>query len=148
MKNQKICIVGDGLTGLTTALALKELNLDIDLFYKKNNKNLQNDKRTTALSQSNYEFLKQIVKRKNFNYLWPCKRISLYYENKNQYLNFLNYTSKEKNLMYIFENLKYTNHLLKELKESKKINFINSFIDQINYKNAFVKFKNKKIIMI
>ena len=46
--------------------------------------------------------------------------------------------------MYIFENLKYTNHLLKELKESKKINFINSFIDQINYKNAFVKFKNKK----
>ena len=59
MKNQKICIVGDGLAGLTTALTLKELNIDIDLFYKKKNKNLKNDKRTTAISLSNYQFLRK-----------------------------------------------------------------------------------------
>ena len=37
MKNQKICIVGDGLAGLSTTLTLKDLDLDIDVFYKKIN---------------------------------------------------------------------------------------------------------------
>ena len=37
MKYQKICIIGDGLSGLVTALALKQLDLNIDLFYKKKN---------------------------------------------------------------------------------------------------------------
>ena len=47
MKNQRICIIGDGLTGLTTTLALKNLNLSIDLFQGKNIKNFKNDTRTT-----------------------------------------------------------------------------------------------------
>ena len=34
MKFQKICIIGDGLAGLTTALTLKNLNVNIDLFYR------------------------------------------------------------------------------------------------------------------
>ena len=37
MKNQKICIIGGGLTGLTTALVLKNLNLDIDIFLSEKN---------------------------------------------------------------------------------------------------------------
>ena len=41
------------------------------------------------------------------NYFWPCKKINLFYENKNKYLNFLNFEKKNKNLMYIFENLKF-----------------------------------------
>jgi len=143
MKNQKICVVGDGLTGLTTGLALKELKLDIDLFYKKNYKNSKNDKRTTAVSQSNYQFLKKIIKN-NLSYFWPCKNISLFYEKKKQYLNFLNYKSKDKNLMYIFENQKFTKNLISELKKSKNVKLINTAIDQISYKNSFVKYKNKK----
>ena len=58
MKNQKICIIGDGLAGLTTALVLKNLDLDIDLFYKKKFK-VKKDNRTTAISPSNYKFLKE-----------------------------------------------------------------------------------------
>ena len=144
MKNQKICIVGDGLAGLTTALTLKELNIDIDLFYKKKNKNLKNDKRTTAISLSNYQFLGKLIKKNNLNYFWPCKYVSLFYEAKNQYINFLNYKEEEKNLMYIFENKKFANNLVNELKAFKNINFINGTIDKIDSINSYLKYKNKK----
>tara|TARA_B100000579_G_C22811330_1_gene845387 strand:+ start:31 stop:1167 length:1137 start_codon:yes stop_codon:yes gene_type:complete len=144
MKNQKICIVGDGLAGLTTALTLKELNIDIDLFYKKKNKNLKNDKRTTAISLSNYQFLRKLIKKNNLNYFWPCKYVSLFYEAKNQYINFLNYKEEEKNLMYIFENKKFANNLVNELKAFKNINFINGTIDKIDSINSYLKYKNKK----
>ena len=144
MKNQKICIVGDGLAGLTTALTLKELNIDIDLFYKKKNKNLKNDKRTTAISLRNYQFLRKLIKKNNLNYFWPCKYVSLFYETKNQYINFLNYKEEEKNLMYIFENKKFANNLVNELKAFKNINFINGTIDKIDSINSYLKYKNKK----
>ena len=68
MKTQKICIIGDGLAGLTTAIALKKLNLNIDLFYRKNNKNSKKDKRTTAISNSNYKFIIKNINLKNNNY--------------------------------------------------------------------------------
>ena len=64
MKNQKICIIGDGLAGLTTAIALRKLNLNIDLFCSKNNKDFKKDKRTTAISESNYQFLKKKINLK------------------------------------------------------------------------------------
>ena len=34
MKNQKICIIGDGFTGLITSLVLSNEDLDITLFTK------------------------------------------------------------------------------------------------------------------
>ena len=34
MKKQKICIIGNGLTGLTTALMLGELDLEVNLIAK------------------------------------------------------------------------------------------------------------------
>ena len=64
MKKQKICIIGDGLTGLTTALSLKNLNINVDLFYKNNNKKAKIDKRTTAISESNFHFLSNQLKIK------------------------------------------------------------------------------------
>ena len=38
MKNQKICIIGDGFTGLITSLVLSNEDLDITLFYKSSSK--------------------------------------------------------------------------------------------------------------
>ena len=32
MMKQKICIIGDGITGLITAISLSQYNLDIDLY--------------------------------------------------------------------------------------------------------------------
>ncbi len=57
MKKQKICIIGDGLSGLTAALVLSGLKIDVDLI--SSNKSFKNhpDHRVTAISQSNYKFL-------------------------------------------------------------------------------------------
>ena len=56
MEKQKICIVGGGLTGLITAIALSKLNLKIDLVTNSTNRNIKTN-RTIAISQQNYNFL-------------------------------------------------------------------------------------------
>ena len=56
MKKQRICIVGEGLAGLMSAIALNNLpNLEVHLIAKKNGR--LKDKRTTAISPSNFNFL-------------------------------------------------------------------------------------------
>ncbi len=55
MKKQKICIIGGGLTGLATASALSDLDVDIDLVIGKKNQNLFSN-RTVAISQNNLSF--------------------------------------------------------------------------------------------
>ena len=60
MKKQRICIVGEGLSGLMTALALNKLEgLEVHLISKKNK--LSKDRRTTAISASNYEFFNNSI---------------------------------------------------------------------------------------
>jgi len=145
MKNQKICIIGDGLAGLTTAIALRKLNLNIDLFCSKYNGSSRKDKRTTAISESSYQFLKENIDLKKNRYFWPCKKINLFYENQDKYLNFLNYKSKDKNLMHIFENIKFVKHLISELKKYKNVSFVHDFVQEVNYDNSFIRFRKKKI---
>ena len=145
MKYQKICIIGDGLSGLVTALALKQLDLNIDLFYKKKNTSKIIDTRTTAISRSNYNFLEKVITSKNKNLFWPCKKINLYNENKNELLNFLNFEDNNKNLMYIFKNEKLKKKIKSILIKNKNINFINEKISDINSSENSVRFKNKKI---
>lgn len=122
MKNQKICIIGDGLAGLSTTLTLKNLNIEIDVYYKKNHKFIT-DSRTTAISESNFQFLNK-QERLTKSLFWPCKKINLYYENKNNQNNFLNYSNDDKNLMYIFENKKFKSFLNSKLKKQKNVKFI------------------------
>ena len=144
MKKQKICIIGTGLSGLTTAIILSKLNLNIDLFCEKNKKYPEQDKRTTALSENNFQFLKEKINFKNGNYFWPCKKINLFYQNKKEYLNFFNFNGKNKNLMYIFQNKKFVQHINNEIKKSKNIKLLYKSIQEVDYKNSFVKFNNKK----
>ena len=60
MSIQRICIVGDGLSGLMTALALNKLaGLEVHLLSRKNK--YSRDKRTTAISASNYEFFNAVI---------------------------------------------------------------------------------------
>ncbi len=143
MKYQKICIIGDGLTGLTTAIALKKLNLDIDLFFKKNAKNKKIDNRVTAISDSNFKFLKREINFKNSKIFWSCKKINLFFEDRRKYINFLNYDEDQKNLMHIFENKNFIKNLNTELKKNKNIKFFNKSIEEINYTHSFVKFGKK-----
>jgi len=135
MKKQRICIVGDGLSGLMTALSLNKLDgLEVHLISKKNK--ILKDKRTTAISASNYDFLDVVIGKLDKKLFWPSKKIDLFYETKNQNMNFLNFKADSKNLMYVFENDKIKEILLKEIKKKKiktVLKNINGLIDLDGY---------------
>ena len=118
MNKQRICIVGDGLAGLMTAVVLGRIpQVDINLIAKKENKNL--DKRTTAISHTNFKFIQENIVRLDNNLFWPSKNIELFYETSKEKINFLNLNEDHSNLMYVFENDKIKNILLKEIRKNK-----------------------------
>ena len=120
MKLQKICIIGNGLAGLSAALVLSLENIKVDLYtgnYKKTK--IEKDERTTAISESSYQFIKKKLNTKNSNIFWPCKEIQLFYEDKKIISNFLNFEEKNKNLMYIFKNKELKKNLNKKIKKKK-----------------------------
>ena len=130
MKKQRICIVGDGLSGLMSVIALNNLpNLEVHLIAKKN-KHL-NDKRTTAISKSNYNFLQDIMTKFDKKLFWSSKKINLFYETRNKKINFLNFNDIKNNLMYVFENDKVKGVLLKQIKR-KKIKILNKNVKKLS----------------
>ena len=129
MTKQRICIIGDGLSGLMTALALNKLeSLEVHLISRKNKH--FTDRRTTAVSASNYDFFNKVVDKLDKKLFWPTKKIDLFYETKDQNMNFLNFNEDSKNLMYVFENDKIKEFLIKEIKK-KKIKTFQKNINQL-----------------
>ena len=129
MKKQKICIIGDGLSGLTTTIAINNLDTaEVHLISKKSKKTT--DKRTTAISESNFKFLKDNIVNLDPRLFWPSKNIELFYETNKNKINFLNLSENKNNLMYVYENDKFKNILLKEIKK-KKIRIIKKDIKNL-----------------
>ena len=152
MKKQKICIVGDGLSGLMATLALNKLEgLEVHLISRKNKH--PKDRRTTAISASNYDFFNEIINNFNKKLFWPSKKIDLFYETKDQNMNFLNFNEDSKNLMYVFENDKIKEILIKEIKKKriktlqKNIKKLSDFADLSSNEliGVFDEIKGKKI---
>ncbi len=131
MKKLRICIIGNGLSGLTSAIVLNSLNnTEVHLISKKG-RNL-NDKRTTAISESNFKFLKKNISNLSSKLFWPSKNINLFYEDNNKKnINFLNFQDTNNNLMHVFENYKFRTALLKQLKK-KKIKVIKKNIQNLD----------------
>jgi 2-octaprenyl-6-methoxyphenol hydroxylase len=143
MNKQKICIIGDGLAGLTAAIILSKANVKIDLYCGKKNKNLDN--RTTAISDSNYQYIKNNLNLKTKNFFWPCKKINLFFEDKKKIINFFNFKNKKKNLMYIFQNKDLKKTLDKIISKTKKIKMIKKNVDDVNNEKGFVRSAKKYI---
>ena len=130
MTKQKICIIGDGLSGLVSALTINHLQtVEVNLIVKKASKNV--DKRTTAISDTNLKFLKDSIPGLGKKFFWPSKNIDLFYETYNEKINFLNLNEKNVNLMHVFENDKVKNILFKEVSK-KKIKIIRKKIANLN----------------
>ena len=146
MRMQKVCIVGDGLTGLTAALALSiSGNYHVDLISKKKAGINTIDKRTTAISSSNFNFLSNLILKEDKKNFKPCRQIKLYYDKGEGYENFMNFENNNKNLMYIIENSKLKKGILKNIKKNrKKIRLINSDVKEINEKESYLIVKQKK----
>jgi 2-polyprenyl-6-methoxyphenol hydroxylase-like FAD-dependent oxidoreductase len=90
MEKQRICIVGEGLAGLMSVIALNKLpNLEVHLITKKNGR--LKDKRTTAISPSNFNFFQDIMSEIDKKLFWPSKKINLFYETNDEKINFLNF---------------------------------------------------------
>ncbi len=118
MSKQRICIVGDGLSGLMTAAVLAKVpGIEVDLIAKKGRKNV--DKRTTAISDTNFKFINQNITTSGQKLFWPSKKIELFYETFKEKINFLNLIEAKSNLMYVFENDKVKSLLLKEISKNK-----------------------------
>ena len=144
MNIQKICIIGDGLAGLSTAIILSKENIQIDLYVgTKKTRNLKIDNRTTAISESSYKFLRERVKIKNIFY--SCKEINLFYEDQKKILNFLNFEEKEKKLMYIFKNNNLKKILEKAISIKKNITLVKKKITHINYPDSSMLINKKKV---
>ena len=103
MIKQRICIVGNGLSGLMTAAVLAKVpGIEVNLIAKKGTKNA--DKRTTAISDTNFKFINQNITSLGQKLFWPSKKIELFYETAKEKINFLNLNEANSNLMYVFEN--------------------------------------------
>ena len=142
MKKHKICIIGGGLSGLMSALIINDPEIDIDLIanFKKSN---TRDFRATAISESNYIFLKQNINKLDKTIFSPVKKINLFYEKGKIINNFLNF-DEGKNLMFLFENNELKSHLLRLIKKIK-FNIIKSEVETINISNNEVVFRKGNI---
>jgi len=140
---QKICIIGDGLSGLTTANILAKQNIKIDFYCSPtiSSKTLK-DLRTTAISETNYKYLIDKLEV-NKNIFFPIKEVKLFYEDNNKIFNFLNLDEKEKKLMFIYKNEELKNFLNKKLLKNKNIKVIKKKITSINYQKSSIETKAK-----
>jgi len=125
MEDQKVCIIGGGLTGLITANALSKLNLKIDLIVDNNLTKIRSN-RTTAISQNNYDFLKKlkIFKFSNKEF-WSCSNMKLYTKEKDgeikKILEFDNHKNSKKQILYMVNNSIFIKKMLQNIKNNKKI---------------------------
>ena len=144
MNIYKICIIGNGLAGLSTASILSQKNITIDLYagsYKKNKS--KNDNRTTAISESSYQFIKKKLNIRKKNIFWPCNEINLFFEDKGNIKKFLEFKEK-KNLMYIFQNKELKKELKKLIIKNKNIKLIKKNISDIDYLNGSISLNKSK----
>ena len=103
------------------------------------------DNRTTAISESNYQYIKSNLNLNNKNFFWPCKKINLFFEDKKKITNFLNFEEKNKNLMYIFQNKDLKKKLDKIISETNKIKIIKKKIKKINNEEGILKCGKKSV---
>ena len=143
MKKQKICVIGDGLSGLTAALVLSNLDINVDFITKNKQEKKINDPRITAISPTNFKFLNKYLDKKDTKLFWPCKKINLFYEKINQLYNFINFSEDQKNLLYIIKNNDLKKVLLKKIKRKKNIKIISNEVKKVDTKNSCILFGKK-----
>ena len=142
MDKQKICIIGNGLTGLTTALILGKLNLNVDLVAAPEKKK-RKDIRTTAISESNYKNLINFIGKKNSKIFFECKEIDLYKEHSKEIKHFMNLSNKNKNLMFLFQNEILKKSIQRKINTYKNLKIFNKKVSKIDVEKNKVFFANK-----
>jgi len=151
VNKQKICIIGGSLTGLITAIGLSKLGCKVDLITN-NSKNSYKSKRTIAISENNFNFLKKLgIGKLLKNQLWPCSQMKLYTEVKNEnFMEVFEFNNKyiKKNIFYMIANTKIMQTMTQIIKNNKNISLLrNSNVSEINNSGSLksIKLNKKKI---
>ena len=152
----KVCILGNGLSSLTLAKALVNLNVYVELITQKKNLKI-GQSRTLGISKSNTDFFKKnIINIEKL--LWKLKRIEIYTDNlKNEKL--LNFEKNNEQIFSIIKNHELYKVLEKDLSKNKyftkkhltnkNLSFVNNYGIIINcdyFHNFTNNYFSKKII--
>ena len=132
-----ICLLGNNLTNLLLGSILTKKKINVDIIYQPTKFELKNTVRTIAISNDNYNFLRENLKGfKNLG--WPTKKIKIYSE-KNKSTELFEFKNKNQNNFYL---LKYI-EIYNLLKKNKLINFIKLK----TYNFDLIKKKNYNLII-
>ena len=155
-----VCIIGDGLTGLSLAKNLVNKKINVHIYKKKVINNLFQN-RTIGISKNNFQFFEKEIQKLKKIHTWEIKNIEIFSEKlKNNKI--LKFENNDNRLFYMVKNDEIYNSLnIKLLKNKffKKIiikseNFYKKIIEDNNYdliincdqNNLLVrKYFNKKI---
>ena len=130
----KVCILGDGLSSLTLALALAKLDINIDI-YSTAQKKKSDKSRTLGISKSNVTFFNQNILNID-ELLWKIYKIEIYSESfENQKI--LNFENDKKELFSTIKNFELNNSLLSVIKKNNLI----KFKKKINYRHLDTDYK-------
>ena len=149
-----ICLLGNNLTNLVLANILLKKKINVDIISQSKPSLSTNTVRTIAISNENYQFLKQNIKGIS-NFGWPTEKIKIYsakiksselfeFKNKNQSNFFLLKYSVLYNLMKRNKSLKFINLKNYNLNDIKKRNY-NLIINSEQNNSITKKYFQKKI---
>ena len=138
-----ICIIGDGLTGLSLAKNLINKKINVHIYHKNKIKSLSSN-RTIGISKSNLEFFKKEIINIKKKYSWEIKKIEIFSEKLNKE-NLLRFENTKDKLFYMLKN----DHLYELLKSkiSKNKFFKKSLIKKDSFYTDLLK-KNEFDLII
>tara|TARA_B100000524_G_scaffold345054_1_gene243163 strand:+ start:19 stop:1101 length:1083 start_codon:yes stop_codon:yes gene_type:complete len=116
----KVCIIGDGLVGLTLANVLIQKEFVVDILSGKKDKKYDKS-RTLGISKSNIDYFNNQIMNID-KILWRIKNIKIYTE-KNSQKEILKFNNDNQQIFSIIKNYELQRKLSQKLKKSKLIYF-------------------------
>ena len=101
------------------------------------------DIRTTAISESNYKGLINFIGNNFSKIFFEAKEIDLYKENSKEIKHFMNFSNKNKNLMFLFQNEILKKSIQRKINKYKNLKIFYKKVSEINVKKNKVFFSNK-----
>ena len=144
MIKQKICIIGNGLTGLTTALILGKLNLEVHLLAAPEGAR-RKDIRSTAISDSNYKSIINLIGKKYSKIFFQSREIDLYKEYSGEIKHFMNLSKRNESLMFLFQNEILKKIIQKKIDTYKNLKTYYKKVSKVDVENNKVFFANNSI---
>ena len=123
-----ICLLGNNLTNLVLANILLKKKINVDIITQAKPSLLANTIRTIAISNENYEFLRQNIKGFS-NFGWPTEKIKIY-SAKNKSSELFEFKNKNQSNFFLLKYIALYN-LMKKNKSLKFINLKNYNLDAI-----------------